>query len=145
MKLKLREIEIFGCGQLQPVDNHQSTPLGGFAPTGSLRSPQSATRSSHPVSPIKECAYGAYTARCQAARTTSSPVRSSTPTVRASRNSSLLSNESTWQGRGTTERSSPRKGRLRLIGRSSDAPIRTPQWVGEGENTHAIRAPVCGP
>ena len=32
MKLKLREIEIFGCGQLQPVDNHQSTASWGLRP-----------------------------------------------------------------------------------------------------------------
>jgi hypothetical protein len=38
MKLKLREIEIFRCGQLQLVDNHQRTASWGLRPRRLARS-----------------------------------------------------------------------------------------------------------
>jgi hypothetical protein len=138
MKLKLSEIEIFRCGQLQPVDNHQSTASWGLRPRRLARSARPRTLRVLPTRhPPQTNAPTAHELR--AAKRRAQPLSRSTfpPTVRTNGNSPLLSNESTRRGRRATgEESSPVEGPLRLIGRSPDAPIGISQGGGEGEETY---------
>jgi hypothetical protein len=122
---KLREIEIFRCGQLSLWITIKHRLLGASPPPArSLRSPQSAMRSSHPGIPHRgmrlrriPCALlsGAHPPAHRPDHPPQPSEQAETPHCSPMR--------APGEGGATGEGSSPMGGPLRLIGRSPDAPI----------------------